>query len=81
MLTDCAWIVGQGDPLTPGWPSTPGGPRLDLAQAYDEDDPKMKGYSTLPKIPVQPLSWADALPLLAGLQGQLPSESWRGGIS
>lgn len=72
---------GQGDPLTPGWPSTPDGPRLDKAQAYNEDDPKMKGYSTLPKIPVQPLSWADALPLLAGLQGQIPSESWRGALN
>jgi len=72
---------GQGDPLTPGWPSTPAGPRLDLAQAYDEQDPRMQGYSILPKIPIQPLSWADALPLLSGLQGAPPSDSWRGALN
>ena len=42
-----------GDPLSPGWASEPGSKRLTREEA-----------KTLLKIPVLPISWADALPLL-----------------
>jgi N-acetylated-alpha-linked acidic dipeptidase len=58
-----------GDPLTPGWASEPGAKRLDRADAQ-----------TLLKIPVLPISWADAQPLLERLQGPLAPEPWRGAL-
>ncbi|MEO5925911.1 MAG: M28 family peptidase [Bryobacteraceae bacterium] len=59
-----------GDPLTPGWASEPGAKRLDREDAR-----------SLLKIPVLPISWADAQPLLDKLQGPLAPESWRGALS
>jgi N-acetylated-alpha-linked acidic dipeptidase len=61
--------VEPGDPLTPGWGSEPGGRRLDRSEA-----------TTLMKIPVLPISYADALPLLRNLKGPVPPEPWRGGL-
>lgn len=58
-----------GDPLSPGWASEPGGKRLPLSQA-----------ATLMKIPVLPISYGDALPLLANLGGPVAPESWRGAL-
>jgi N-acetylated-alpha-linked acidic dipeptidase len=58
-----------GDPLTPGIGAVPGAKRLALSEAQ-----------TLTKIPVLPLSDADAQPLLAALKGPLAPESWRGGL-
>lgn len=58
-----------GDPLSPGWASEPGGRRLAISEA-----------KTLMKIPVQPISWGDALPLLRNLTGPLAPESWRGAL-
>ena len=46
-----------GDPLTPGWSSTPDTDRLDRAQSLG-----------LPSIPSLPLPWRDAEPLLSALQ-------------
>ena len=58
-----------GDPLTPGYGSTPGAKRLAISEA-----------KTLTKIPVLPMSYGDAQPLLAALQGPVVPESWRGGL-
>ena len=58
-----------GDPLTPGWGSVPGAKRLDIKDAQ-----------VITKIPVLPISYADAQPLLAALQGPVAPEGWRGGL-
>ncbi|PYY07021.1 MAG: folate hydrolase [Acidobacteria bacterium] len=58
-----------GDPLTPGVGAGPGAKRLDLNQV-----------KTLTKIPVLPLSYGDAQPLLAALKGPLAPEEWRGAL-
>jgi N-acetylated-alpha-linked acidic dipeptidase len=58
-----------GDPLTPGSPSTVGAPRVALTAA-----------ATLMRIPVLPISYADAQPLLAALAGPVAPESWRGAL-
>jgi N-acetylated-alpha-linked acidic dipeptidase len=58
-----------GDPLTPGTGATAGAKRLALADA-----------KTVLKIPVMPISWGDAKPLLAALGGEVAPEGWRGGL-
>ena len=58
-----------GDPTTPGVGSTPGAKRLPLNQ-----------ISTIQKIPVLPISYADAQPLLAALAGPVAPARWRGGL-
>ena len=58
-----------GDPLTPGVGATPGAKRLERANA-----------PTIMKIPVLPISYADAQPLLAALSGPLAPTAWRGGL-
>jgi N-acetylated-alpha-linked acidic dipeptidase len=58
-----------GDPLTPGVGATPEAKRLDRKTA-----------PTLTKIPVLPISYAAALPLLRNLSGPLAPERWRGGL-
>lgn len=58
-----------GDPLTPGQGSTPGTPRLARADAR-----------TLTKIPVLPISYRDAEPLLAALTGPVAPGPWVGGL-
>jgi N-acetylated-alpha-linked acidic dipeptidase len=59
----------SGDPLTPGIGAVPGAKRLALKDA-----------KTLLKIPVLPISYADAEPLLAALGGRVAQSSWRGGL-
>ncbi len=61
--------IYPGDPLTPGYGSTPGAKRLSLAEAQ-----------TLLKIPVLPISYADATPFLKALGGPLAPASWRGAL-
>jgi N-acetylated-alpha-linked acidic dipeptidase len=61
--------VYPGDPLTPGVGATPGARRLALKDA-----------TTLTKIPVMPISYADAQPLLASLTGAVVPSDWRGGL-
>ena len=61
--------VYPGDPLTPGAPSISDQKRLDLSEAV-----------TLPKIPVMPLSYGDAKPLLEQIGGPLAPETWRGAL-
>jgi N-acetylated-alpha-linked acidic dipeptidase len=58
-----------GDPLTPGVGAVPGAKRLALKDA-----------KTITKIPVLPISYGDALPLLSALRGQVAPEGWRGGL-
>jgi N-acetylated-alpha-linked acidic dipeptidase len=58
-----------GDPLTPGAGATKDAKRLDVRQA-----------PTLTKIPVLPISYGDAQPLLAALTGPVVPERWRGGL-
>ena len=58
-----------GDPLTPGVGAVPGAKRLDVKDA-----------KTITKIPVLPISYSDAQPLLAALQGPVAPEGWRGGL-
>src|SRR5690348_14384194 len=56
-----------GDPTTPGYGSVPGAKHIPI-----EDD------KTILKIPVLPISYADAKPLLQALGGPVAPESWRG---
>jgi N-acetylated-alpha-linked acidic dipeptidase len=58
-----------GDPLTPGVGATPDAKRLDI-----------KDVTTLTKIPVLPISYSDAQPLLAALRGAVVPEEWRGAL-
>jgi N-acetylated-alpha-linked acidic dipeptidase len=59
-----------GDPLTPGVGATPERARgVDLSRA-----------KTLTKIPVMPISYGDALPLVKALGGPIAPESWRGAL-
>ncbi|ULU27763.1 transferrin receptor-like dimerization domain-containing protein [Dyella terrae] len=58
-----------GDPLTPGIGSTPDAKRLALKDA-----------KTILKIPVLPISYADATPLLKSLTGPVAPGNWRGSL-
>ena len=58
-----------GDPLTPGVGATKDAKRLDIKDAQ-----------TITKIPVLPISYADAQPLLAALTGPVAPPEWRGGL-
>jgi N-acetylated-alpha-linked acidic dipeptidase len=62
-------VLYPGDPLSPGWASEPGSKRLPLSEA-----------ATLMKIPVIPISYGDAQPLLANLDGPVAPEAWRGAL-
>src|SRR6266446_4648357 len=59
----------SGDPLTPGVAATKDAKRLDRKDA-----------PTLTKIPVLPIAYGDALPLLRALAGPVAPETWRGGL-
>jgi N-acetylated-alpha-linked acidic dipeptidase len=58
-----------GDVLTPGYGATLEADRLDRKDA-----------PTITKIPVLPISYEDAAPLLEALQGPVAPVSWRGGL-
>jgi N-acetylated-alpha-linked acidic dipeptidase len=61
--------IYPGDPLTPGVGATKDAKRLPLSEAV-----------TLTKIPVLPISYGDAQPLLAALRGPVAPERWRGAL-
>jgi N-acetylated-alpha-linked acidic dipeptidase len=61
--------ASPGDPLTPGVGATPDAKRLPLNEA-----------KSLTKIPVLPISYGDAQPLLAALAGPMAPEEWRGSL-
>jgi N-acetylated-alpha-linked acidic dipeptidase len=58
-----------GDPLTKGIGATKSAKRIDI-----------KNAETLTKIPVLPISYSDALPLLRNLDGAVVPDSWRGAL-
>ncbi len=58
-----------GDPLTPGIGATQDAQRLDRMEA-----------PTIMKIPVLPISWGDAKPLLEAMEGPVAPASWRGAL-
>jgi N-acetylated-alpha-linked acidic dipeptidase len=58
-----------GDPLTPGVGATKDAKRL-----------KIEDAATITKIPVLPISYADAQPLLEALTGRVAPPEWRGGL-
>ncbi len=59
----------QGDPLTPGIGSTPGAPRI-----------KREDAAMIQKIPVLPISYADAQPLLEATGSLIAPRDWRGAL-
>src|SRR5450631_1527068 len=61
--------IYPGDPLTPGVGATKDAKRLPLSEAR-----------TLTKIPVMPISYGDAEPMLAALAGPVPPAAWRGAL-
>ncbi len=61
--------ASPGDPLTPGVGATADAKRLSLQEA-----------TSLAKIPVLPISYGDAQPLLAALKGPMAPEGWRGSL-
>jgi N-acetylated-alpha-linked acidic dipeptidase len=58
-----------GDPLTPGVGATKEAKRLAVSEA-----------PSLTRIPVLPISYGDAQPLLEALEGPLAPEDWRGAL-
>jgi len=58
-----------GDPQTPMRPSKKGAKRIPLDEV-----------TTFQKIPVQPISYGDALPILRSLGGEVVPGSWQGGL-
>ncbi len=58
-----------GDPLTPGYGATADALRISKESA-----------DNLIRIPVLPISWVDAQPLLAAMGGPVAPESWRGAL-
>ncbi len=58
-----------GDPLTPGYGAVEGAERI-----------PREGNPVLTKIPVLPISYHDAQPLLEALEGPVAPASWRGGL-
>lgn len=61
--------IVPGDPLTPGWASTPGAHRITAAEAV-----------SVPTIMGVPLSWRDAKPILESLGGPAAPKEWQGSL-
>jgi N-acetylated-alpha-linked acidic dipeptidase len=61
--------VHPGDPLTPGTAAERGTQRMDRSRS-----------EVILKIPVLPISYGDALPLLKQLKGPVAPENWRGAL-
>jgi N-acetylated-alpha-linked acidic dipeptidase len=61
--------IYPGDPLTPNVGATKDARRLSRSEAV-----------TLTKIPVMPISYGDAQPLLEALKGPIAPVAWRGGL-
>jgi len=62
-------FITPGDPLTPGWASTPDAKRLQPSES-----------KILPRIPMVPLSAADAQEILQQLEGPEAPKEWQGGL-
>ena len=61
--------VYMGDPLTPGVGATADAKRIPIKES-----------KSLTKIPVLPISYADAQPLLAAITGRVAPRAWQGGL-
>jgi len=61
--------LAPGDPLTPGYGATDDAKRI-----------KIEDAQTLTKIPVLPISYHDALPLLKALKGPVVPNHWKGAL-
>ncbi|MFY9553326.1 MAG: M28 family metallopeptidase [Blastocatellia bacterium] len=61
--------IHPGDPMTPGWGAVKGARRIPRDQV-----------EVFTKIPVMPISYGDALPLLRELRGPVAPDSWRGAL-
>lgn len=62
-------VIHPGDPLTPG-----------AGAVKDADRIDRKDAQTILKIPVLPISYHDAAPLLKALSGQVVPRNWQGGL-
>ncbi|HEX5482125.1 MAG TPA: M28 family metallopeptidase [Terriglobia bacterium] len=62
-------VIYPGDPLTPGVGAVKDARRLPIKEA-----------KTITKIPVLPISYGDAQPLLAALAGPVAPAAWRGAL-
>ena len=60
---------GAGDPSTPGYPSKAGAPRIPLDSM------------PVPRIPVLPLSYGNAVELLRDVRGANIPQAWQGGLA
>jgi N-acetylated-alpha-linked acidic dipeptidase len=61
--------IHPGDPLTPGWGSEAGGKKN-----------RIEDSQTILKIPVLPISYGDALPILKQMKGPVAPQEWRGAL-
>jgi N-acetylated-alpha-linked acidic dipeptidase len=61
--------IRAGDPLTPGYGSEPGGKKIRFEDA-----------ETILKIPVLPISYGDAAPILRQLTGKVVPNEWKGAL-
>jgi len=61
--------IHAGDPLTPGWGSEPGGKKN-----------RIEDSQTILKIPVLPISYGDAAPILRQLKGKVVPNEWKGAL-
>ncbi|HSU14890.1 M28 family peptidase [Longimicrobium sp.] len=61
-------LNSDGDPSTPGYPSTDNARRLSPAEM------------DIPRIPVIPVSYANAAELLRGVRGTAVPQAWQGGL-
>jgi N-acetylated-alpha-linked acidic dipeptidase len=61
--------IHPGDPLTPGWGAVKDAKRL-----------RREEVDVITKIPVLPISYGDALPILKAMTGPVAPESWRGAL-
>ncbi|HUQ87652.1 MAG TPA: M28 family peptidase [Vicinamibacterales bacterium] len=61
--------VHAGDPLTPGWGSEAGGKKNRIEDSV-----------TILKIPVLPISYGDAAPILRQLKGKVVPNEWKGAL-
>ncbi len=61
--------TAAGDPLTPNVGAVPGAPRISMRES-----------AIITKIPVLPISYGDAQPLLAAMDGLMAPVEWRGAL-
>ena len=61
--------IHAGDPLTPGWGSEAGGRKN-----------RIEDSQTILKIPVLPISYGDATPILRQLKGKVVPNEWKGAL-